>query len=393
MLAHPFEDANPVIKAIKNQGYTAYYVGGCIRDYLLKQETNDIDIATSALPEDIQKIFEKVIPVGVDHGTVLVRYNHVSYEVTTYKSIINQFNKNVSYDIKDDLAKRDFTINALAMDEQGEIIDMYDGESDIKNKLIRAVGLPDDRLNEDPLRIIRALRFSSQLNFEIETDTLKSMMKLKHKISLLSVERITTEMNKFFTGKNLDKGLKYLLQTKIYTELPIFKSNKDLIKSLPSKLKPFNRFSEVISFFYMIDNRISINEWIKSWKLSNETKKESVNLTKALTSYNESGINAMLLYKLETDLIKSFVYVANLYFKANLKVINIVDQKNALPITSRQELNINGNDITKLYPQLKKGKWIEDVLSSVEKEVLNRRLHNDNNTIKEWIKCNRLEIN
>lgn len=393
MLDQPFKEANSVIQTIKKHGFSAYYVGGCIRDYLLDIEINDIDIATSALPEDIQKIFPKVIPVGIDHGTVLVRHNNVSYEVTTYRESTTYLEKELPISIKDDLSRRDFTINALAMNESGQMMDLFNGEADIENKVIKTVGSPIERFNEDPLRIIRALRFSSQFGFNIEDDTLMTMKELKPKISQLSTERITTEMIKFFTGNNINHGLNYLLITEIYKELPILKENQELIKSLPENIKTFSRFSEVISYFHLIDESISINQWVKAWKVSNLIKKETVNLVASLKNYEHNGINVLLLYKLDRNLIDSFIFVLNLYFQVEFKYEDILSKKDALIISSRQDLAIDGNDITKLFPHLTKGKWIEDLMKEIEKEVLYKRLNNNKNTIKEWIRCNRLEIN
>ena len=393
MLDHPFKNANAVIETIKTHGFSAYFVGGCVRDYLLNIEVNDIDITTSASPKDIKKIFPKVIPVGIDHGTVIVRYNHISYEVTTYKSDHSFTNKNSQISIKDDLSKRDFTINALAMDDAGKIIDLFNGELDIKNKLIKTVGSPQDRFEEDPLRIIRALRFSSQFGFNIEENTLQKMESLKASLSDLSIERITKEMIKFFTGNNINHGLRYLLTTQIYKELPIFKNNHILINSLPKEIKPFTRFSEVISYFHLIDENISINQWVKAWKTSNLVKNETINLVASIKNYENNGINVILLYNLNRNLIQSFILVLNLYYQTEVEYEDILAKKNSLIINPREELAIDGNDITNLFPHLKKGKWIEELMKEIEKEVLYKKLDNNKNTIKEWIKCNRLEIN
>src|SRR5699024_6488886 len=122
MLEQPFKEANLIIRTLKQDGFEAYYVGGCVSDYLMDIKINDIDTATSALPEEINKIFKKVIPVGIDHGTVIVRYNHTTYEVTTFRD-----NKNTQKNIHNDLSMRDFTVNSLAMDESGQIIDLFNG--------------------------------------------------------------------------------------------------------------------------------------------------------------------------------------------------------------------------------------------------------------------------
>lgn len=388
-----FEDAYALIKQIKKHGFQAYLVGGCVRDYLLKKDINDIDITTSAFPEDIKTIFKKVIPVGIEHGTVIVRYNQVSYEVTTFRNLLNNDHKDDTVNLIADLSKRDFTINAMAMDESGKIVDMFNGKTDIANQIIKTVNSPYERFMEDPLRIIRALRFSSQLNFDIDRATLKMMSELKSEINHLSVERVTIEIEKFFSGTYLKKGLKYLQATEIYKELPIFKENYHFIEHLSENIQPFNRFSEIISYFHLINGTITVNHWINTWKLSNTIKNESNNLIRALKDYEINGLNTLLLYHLDINLIDSFVKVVDMYYKVKLIAEDLLSQKQLLVISSRKELNINGNDIIKLFPHLNKGKWINEIIEDVEKAVLYKQLKNNNYKIKEWIKCNRQEIN
>lgn len=388
-----FKDAYALIKKIKKHGFQAYLVGGCVRDYLLNKNVNDIDITTSAFPEDIKTIFKKVIPVGIEHGTVIVRYNQVSYEVTTFRNLLNNDHIDDTANLFADLSKRDFTINAIAMDEFGETIDIFNGETDLANQIIKTVNSPYNRFMEDPLRIIRALRFVSQLNFDIEPATLKMMSELKSELKHVSVERITAEIAKFFSGSYINKGLNYLKETEIYTELPIFKENHNFIEQLPEDIHPFKHFSEIISYYYLINETITVNHWINAWKLSNTTKNESLNLIKALKDYEINGLNALLLYHLDIKLIHSFVKVVNMYYNDKLIAEDLLSQKQLLSINSRKELNINGNDIIKLFPDLDKGKWINEIIEDVEKAVLYKQLKNDNQKIKEWIKCNRQEIN
>src|SRR5699024_3177786 len=161
-----------------------------------------------------------------------------------------------------------FTINALAMDRYGNIIDLFGGKDDLNNRLIRSVGSAEKRFTEDPLRIIRALRFSSQLGFNIEQETLKSMDQLKQEIDVLAIERVTVEMTKFFQGHFINDGLNYLLHTGIYKHLPILKNNEDLIKKLPKELIPLQSFAEVIALFHHLEPSLGVHEWVKAWKCS-----------------------------------------------------------------------------------------------------------------------------
>src|SRR5699024_7607443 len=139
MLEQPFKEANFIITTLKQYGFEAYYVGGCVRDYLMDIQINDIDIATSEPPVENNKIFTIVIPVGVDDGTVIVRHNQTSYEMTTFKENNNYYVKNSQKSIHDDLSMRDFTINSLAMYESGQIIDLYNKVININNEIIITV--------------------------------------------------------------------------------------------------------------------------------------------------------------------------------------------------------------------------------------------------------------
>jgi len=202
--------AEKILKKIEDFGFEAYFVGGCVRDKIMNRPLHDVDIATSALPEQIQEIFSdyKVIPTGIQYGTVTLLYDDVSFEITTFRLDANysdfrrpnavKFTKN----IEEDLARRDFTMNAIAMDRKGKIIDPFGGISDVENKIIRCVGVPEKRFGEDALRIMRAVRFSSQLGFNIEERTSASIHAMCKKLSMISRERIRDELNKLILGVN-----------------------------------------------------------------------------------------------------------------------------------------------------------------------------------------------
>ena len=263
-MKNAFIEAIEIIEKIELNGFEAYFVGGCVRDSLLQMDIKDIDIATSASPEQVQAMFDKVIPVGLEHGTVVVVHKGVAYEVTTFRQdgeyTDQRHPDEVIFvkDIKEDLKRRDFTINSLALNSNGELIDLFGGREDLENKLIRTVGNPDDRFYEDPLRIIRALRFSSQLGFDIDENTLKSMKKLKQEIETVAVERLTNEFTRFFQGPFVEKGLHYLISTEIDRFLPIFKEQPNLLRRLPKQISSFVSFAEVIAMFHYLDTNISI---------------------------------------------------------------------------------------------------------------------------------------
>ncbi len=171
---------------------------------------NDIDVTTDALPEQIMSVFSgyKVIPTGLKHGTVTVISEGVPFEITTFRIDGNYSDLRhpdivtFSGDIRDDLSRRDFTVNAMAMDKDGNIIDPFGGISDIENRIIRCVGTPEKRFSEDALRIMRAVRFASQLGFEIENETHNALLSMKERLSGISSERIRMELDKLLCGKN-----------------------------------------------------------------------------------------------------------------------------------------------------------------------------------------------
>ncbi|MCM1507547.1 MAG: CCA tRNA nucleotidyltransferase [Ruminococcus flavefaciens] len=199
-----------ILDILESAGFEAYFVGGCVRDTLMKRPFHDTDITTNALPEQIMEVFRdyKTLPTGIQHGTVTVIYNNVPYEITTYR-IDGEYTDSRRPDkveftssLREDLARRDFTINAIAMNSKGEIYDCFGGEEDIKKKVIRCVGSPEKRFSEDALRIMRAVRFASQLGFEIEPETAKTVHRMKNRLKNISKERIREELDKLICGEN-----------------------------------------------------------------------------------------------------------------------------------------------------------------------------------------------
>lgn len=189
-----------ILSTLENAGYEAFCVGGCVRDILLSITPNDYDITTNALPNQIKSLFEKTVDTGIKHGTVTVIINTIPFEVTTYRTDGDYLNhrkpENVLFvsNIKEDLLRRDFTINAIALSKNGEIVDYFGGAEDIKHKILRAVGEPRKRFTEDALRILRLFRFASRLNFTIEEETLKSALLLSPTLKNISRERIANEL-------------------------------------------------------------------------------------------------------------------------------------------------------------------------------------------------------
>lgn len=209
-----------IISQLNKNGFEGYIVGGCVRDYIMGIPPHDYDITTSALPEDVKKIFNHTVDTGIEHGTVTVVLKGENYELTTYR-IDGEYEDNrhpkeviFTSKLEGDLSRRDFTVNAIAYNDNDGFVDMFNGMEDIKNKVIRGVGDPDKRFKEDALRMMRALRFSAQLDFVIEPNTFKAVKENADLIKNISIERIREELFKLILSQNNER-LSLLLESKM----------------------------------------------------------------------------------------------------------------------------------------------------------------------------------
>lgn len=227
MITFPFGKKIKEFASIFEQnGFSLYVVGGAIRDFLLNVENHDYDFCTDALPEQVIAMFKNVVPTGIKHGTVTVLFKGEMYEVTTFRTESDYSDKRhpdkVSYvrSLSEDLSRRDFTVNAFAANcLTGEFFDLFDGISDLNNKIIRAIGNPLDRFNEDALRLLRMCRFASKLNFHVDAETLEAACKLSNSIRFVSEERIFEEMSKLLMSDYPCIGLNLLNKTGLLKEI------------------------------------------------------------------------------------------------------------------------------------------------------------------------------
>jgi tRNA nucleotidyltransferase/poly(A) polymerase len=218
-----YEQIQKVFNILISNNFECYIAGGAVRDIVRGVEPSDYDFTTSALPHEIIAVFEsagyKTVPTGIEHGTITVIIDNISFEVTTYRVDINcdgrhcevKFTTSLEKDIK----RRDITINTLVMDRNNNIIDLVGGIGDIHRRLIKAVGDPDQRFTEDYLRILRAIRFYTKLDFEIDPLTYQSIKKLYHNLTKISKERIRDEFNEILLSPNRIKGILMLYETNI----------------------------------------------------------------------------------------------------------------------------------------------------------------------------------
>ena len=370
-----FKGAIDILKIFNRNGYEAYFVGGCVRDYLLGEEFSDIDITTNALPEEVKKIFRKSIDTGIQHGTVTILVNGEGYEVTTFRTEDEYTNhrapEKVEFvsNLREDLDRRDFTINAMALDSNGKLYDYHNGEKDLFSGVIRTVNNPDERFYEDALRMLRAFRFSSKLGFEIETDTLEAIKKNAELIKFVSIERIVNEFKKLLSGKGNLRSLELLLDSKLNTYIP-FLEEIEIIQD-------FSKYSFCQSLYILSKiNDISF-DILKELKLSNKEVKLIKEFDKINTDFVRKIPLELILYKYNFE---DVVFIAE-YFSYNNRN-NIECCK--LTINSFDEVDITSQEIISIIGE-KPGPWIKSVVSELEHEILLNRLDNNRKDILDFL--------
>ncbi|TFB23983.1 CCA tRNA nucleotidyltransferase [Filobacillus milosensis] len=396
MLKEPFIQAGNIFNVLNENGFECYFVGGSVRDYLSNQPIGDIDIATNAKPEDMQRIFPKTVPVGIEHGTVLIIDQGNAFEVTTYRTEgeykdFRRPNK-VSFvdNITIDLSRRDFTMNAMAMDFEGNIVDPFNGQNDLDNKIIRTVRDPFDRFNEDPLRMLRGVRFVSQLNLQMNDKVKEAIQEQHHLLKNISVERISDELIKLFSRTYINKALCTMEESMIYLSLPIFSEYPKLFKRVKeiNFTQHLNHAGMIFALFHLLQKNVSVNEWIQTYKLSNVIKRQVTHLVNCYECYRVEGFSKTMLYELGQLELENFVYLINLIENKSHKHEPLNHLYEDLPIHSRNELAVSGQDLIKWFPNERKGKWVGDYLKEIEHLVIKERLPNNyhaiESTVKQW---------
>ena len=391
-----------IIDKMYENGYEAFIVGGCVRDSILGITPNDYDITTNAKPEEIIDIFKgfKIIDNGIKHGTVGVVIEKEVYEITTYRLEgeyeDNRRPKDVEFTtyIEDDLKRRDFTINAIAYNDKLGIVDKFNGITDIKNKIVKTVGNPDERFNEDGLRLVRAIRFSSKLNFKIEDKTLKSIYKNVDIIKNISKERITDEFTKMILGDN-PQDIILLYRTGIFKSIGIYSyMNKEKYKAFEKELKvlkdcPSNLAKRMAMIEYIIKekkipSRSIVDTLVYSKKIKNECEilvncmlkdnieVNSIEIKRLLNKVGtEKLIEALNLKKVyynnfllniqnEIDISEKYLIIDNIIEK----ILEIENNKECYRL---KDLDLNGKDLEKLGYR---GKEIGEKLNALLDEVI-----------------------
>ncbi|WP_045517307.1 CCA tRNA nucleotidyltransferase [Neobacillus niacini] len=397
-MKEPFLAAVPVLKKLESAGFEAYFVGGSVRDFLLNKEINDVDIATSATPEEVKRIFSKTVDIGIEHGTVLVLYQNQSYEITTFRSEAEYEDyrrpKEVSFirNLIEDLQRRDFTMNAIAMDKDGSLIDPFNGQISIDNQIIQTVGKAADRFQEDALRMMRAVRFLSQLSFTIEKETLNALKDLVHLLSNIAVERKQTEFDKLLSGVNRKQALELILQTNIYSYLPGLSNQEDRIKlMLKYKLERLTTREMWALLVYCLKiEKKAVEGFLRGWRIP---LKEIREIQVILHYLDKRFKTSWSLYDLYTATKEIFVSSEILYLvikgiENNNSIQHFLQMYEQLPIKDRSEMDVSGNDLMDWFNK-SGGPWVKELLFKVEQAILEGNVVNNKKNIKEWLmECN-----
>ena len=381
MLPKRWQAATNVIHIIEQAGFEAYIVGGAVRDYYLKKENADVDIATSALPEEIKAIFSQTIDVGIEHGTVLVLDCGEPIEVTTYRteSTYSDHRRpdavHFVRNLQEDLKRRDFTMNAMALSENGEYIDFFHGRQDIDAKVIRAVGEPNERFKEDALRMLRAVRFSAQLDFEIEAQTFAAIKQQASSLRYIAQERIHMELSKIWTAKYTARAIHYLEQSTLanYLEGSFH----------PSSWQHFQTENPQVgwAYFCFVNHRdLSL---LATYRCSNKDKQFTKHVLEAYDRL-QTGLQVMDYFKFDHGILQT-AYQFAIWQQENLIISleEILQRKSQLPIQQPSELTVSGHDFMQ-WSEKKRGPWIKYALEAALLAVLTNEVANDKQQLKEW---------
>lgn len=384
--------AVPVLERINQAGFEVYFVGGCVRDTLLRRPLHDVDLATSAYPQEIKQIFPQTIDTGIEHGTVTVIYQKKAYEITTFRteSGYQDYRRPDKVEfvrsLKEDLKRRDFTINALAMNARGEIIDLFAGIADLQQRQIRAVGVAADRFHEDALRMLRAVRFQAQLNFTIEKQTLAGIKTNAALLSHIATERIREEFIKLMEGCNRQAGLISLYQTQLYRFCPGL-ATYDFPKILQFAAGQITDEATVWSFLAYLGQlkRAQVRPFLRQWKVANNNIKLAQAAIELLNNYQESNWQLYIAGQAATAIAAQ---VLRLTCQQELAE-QLIEQYQDLPLKSPQQLAINGQQIMQVL-NLSPGPQIGQYLKQIQQAIVAGQLVNDYPTIVNYLKNNNL---
>ena len=387
-----FLEALPVMQQLVDAGYEAYFVGGSVRDMLLHKPISDVDIATSATPQEVKDIFPHTVDVGIEHGTVMVIYHKEGYEVTTfrteegYEDFRHPDKVTFVRSLEEDLKRRDFTINALAIGIDDQLMDFFDGIGDLERQCIRCVGDAKERFNEDALRMFRAVRFVGQLGFQVEEETKNAIFLLKMNLSKVAVERMKVEFEKMIQSSYRKDALKLFVETGLYQACPLFDGKGEILLKLAEF--PIKEMSVLQAWILFVDElKLSdkeVTHLLKSWKSSNEQIRDVLVGYKTYRARKEEEWNFFLAYDCPYEVACEVEQLLIVQDKSS-SMEGLEATYHSLPIRSMNDIHLNGHDIIRILKLDKKGPIIGQVLKTVEKMILEQSISNDAEVLETYV--------
>lgn len=399
-----------VLSKLKENGYQAYVVGGAVRDFLMGKTPHDYDLTSDALPSQISDVFKDFYQEhsGEKHGTIRVIIDHKPIEITTFRCDEGYTDyrrpDNVEFvkDVYIDSKRRDFSINAFYYSE-GHIYDFHEGLEDLNNKVIKTIGNPSARFHEDALRILRAIRFSAKLGYEIESKTKTALLDCKEELNLIAKERILIELKEISSTSNFFRDIKEYF--------PIFKLIIPCLDKIGNSIDDIYNFDtksygDYIASLSALFSLHEINNDFMPWKLFIKMDNESINAIKTLiklkdinfnNSFDDDYINGLILLSKPVDINVFKNYLINLYNLKRFKNDDIDSILNRVDILSEgntpyslKDLEIDGNDLLKLG--IEKNQYFKEILNEVLLRCNQGDLNNNRNEeiefVTKWIRTN-----
>ncbi len=349
-----------ILETIEKNGFEAYLIGGYVREHLLNHDTNDVDICTNALPRDIKLIFNNIVSDTDEYGGISFKMGDYDITITTYRKEIKytfRWPTKMEYinNLLEDIKRRDFTINTICMDKDENITDIMNAQQDLKEKIIKAVGDPNFKLNEDPLRILRAIRFATLLNFSLDEQLELAIVNNAKKVKALSFERKRSELDKILLSENRLKGLELIKKYRLNNYLDI-------------------RF----------DNLVTTDDLLGMWSQIKVDKRYpfSKDERNIMTKINALVINNTITKK---DIFNYGLYicsVAGSIIGIDRVLINQMYQE--LPIKEAHDLVVGGEEIIKSL-NIKPSKIIKDILNDLTDAVIDGKVENEITALNEYI--------
>lgn len=356
------ETALKVLKKINSNGYISYLVGGYPRDLYIGKDSLDYDICTNATPKELKKIFGNSILPTEQYGSVTLIVHNIRFEITTFRKDIKYINNRKPIEIEyvdnliDDLKRRDFTMNTMCIDSDGNLIDLLNGRDDINNKTIKTVGNADIKIFEDSLRILRAIRFATVLNFRLDDELKKAIINNKDLLKALSYYRKKEELDKIFSSNNALYGIRLI---------------KELGLAEPLEL---NNLDKLVPTTYLIgiwaqlgcDDKYSFNN----------IEKESIKKINELIDKDILDYNNLYKYGLYISTIVSEIK------GIDKKIVN--ERYNSLYIYNKMDIKIDAKEVCKLLNKTP-GKFLKEIFNDLEYKLVNKLLENDKGKLEEYI--------